>query len=119
MLARFALLSMLMLAALVSSVIPSGYMPSQDQTWKLTICTADGVQEISVPSDGSDPHPEEQDGHAACVFSGLGMFALHSDGTALSSIHLAEHRQQVNWTYLEASAPAYRLPISPRAPPAL
>jgi len=116
---RLPFLSVVLFAVLVSSIIPTGYMPSQGETWTITICTPDGVQDITVPIGDPEPHPDGDISHKACVFAGLAQLALHTNDTILPVLHVVPSSEPVGLAQLDFEIALHISPADARAPPIL
>lgn len=69
---RFTL-ALLVLALAVRILVPSGWMPSGERAFALTVCTGINTQTIWMDSKGGlhkqNPDDHEQAGHDPCTFS--------------------------------------------------
>lgn len=105
----------LLLALMLRVIVPAGYMPdfsaASDGMFKVVICTANGMQTVSLDEDGQ-PVPDQSTGHVdqPCAFSGLAAVALPT----------AETFEPISLTFEAAVLARHsepELPVSVRGPP--
>jgi hypothetical protein len=75
---RFALM-LLILALAVRMVIPTGWMPSTERSFEISICTGTNMAKVWIDTKGiihkSDPSKHKSGHHEPCAFAGMAMAA--------------------------------------------
>ncbi len=119
---RDAFLALALVAALIRSLVPAGFMPASDETGavRMVICTVGGAKTL----DGAARAPTDADGAMAssqspCAFAALALLAPPPSALILSlAVSIEAGATPLDETRLVAAASNYR-PQAQRAPPVL
>jgi hypothetical protein len=89
--ARNMCITLLFAALAMRALVPTGWMPSANSAFAITLCTGIDTQTVWLGKDGTvhkqDPSKGKTTENQPCAFAGLGMSADVSNDVAFNFVH--------------------------------